>query len=300
VGSLDDELLLTPASIVVTPSSVVVSDLGTSGIVSFDRYRLNQQWRIGKDGDGPGEYRRPFLLPDTDSSVVVLDVAHRRLQVVSSAGSLREARALASFGGVSGVCRHDDRLSWWLKMIPSGRIELNGVGLLRDGDDSLALLRPLDLGAPTHRSGIGATAALVRSEDGRCVVAPTHFSWIGVLGEDGVLEKLPLVESVPAPAVEIVELGARSRRITPSAGTVAITRGLAVSEERAFVIAMGRSFASGRLIDIYRRRPWAYEGSLVFPGHVLSVSAADSTLAVISEDQSGYHRVTVATMRSPQ
>lgn len=299
VGSLDDETLLTPASVEVVPSGIVISDLGAGRIVAYDRIHGAVRWRAGREGSGPNEFRRPFVARDSDTSIVVVDIPLRRLQVLTSDGSFGESRSLAAFGSVSGACRHPDGSAWWIKLTPSGQVELNGVGLLRDGADSLDALQPLPVEVPMHPSGIGSTASLVRSKNGDCYVAPTHFAWVGLVSSSGSILKYPLVEDVAAPVVVVEPQGANARRITLSSESVSITRALSISENRAYVIARGASDARGRIVDIYRLAPWGYEGSIVFPEQVLSVSVADSTLAAITEDSTGYLRVLVATITPP-
>ncbi|HMS02493.1 MAG TPA: hypothetical protein PKE51_05945 [Gemmatimonadaceae bacterium] len=299
LGSLDDESLLTPVSVAVLRSHIVVSDLGASRLVGYARDAATAHWQLGRPGDGPGEFRQPFLVADTDSTVIVLDLQLRRLTVVTSEGRVVTSRSSASFGAVSGVCRRADDSSWWLKLTPSGDIERDGLGLLAEGQDSLRRLTPLPLEGAVHPSGIASTAALVRATNGTCVVAPTYYAWAGIVAADGAIARFPLIEAVPTPQVTVEPTGASSRRIRMADGTVASTRHLAVTDDRAYVIARGRSSARGRLVDVYRLDPWAYEGSMAFPDQVLSLSVADSTVAVITEDPSGYHRVVVATIKPP-
>lgn len=297
VGSLEDESLLTPATLAVTAEAVLVGDWGAGQIIAFDRYSPRVLWRVGREGSGPGGFRQPWLWADSDSSVLVTDFVTRRLDVLGARGSLRSVRSLASFGSVSGICRRSDG-ALWLKARPSGETAFDGIGVLREKSDSLGSKRSLPFESPVHESGMGGAATLVRTGDGDCLVAPSYFSWIGVINEEtGDIVKRALVESVPAPSVVVEPTGPRSRRITLSDETVAITRHLTVSRDRAFVIAKGRSVARGRIVDVYQLDPWRYEGTLAFPEQINAISLADSTLAVISEDPTGYLRVIVTTIR---
>jgi hypothetical protein len=297
VGSLEDASLLTPASLAVTAEAVLVGDWGAGRILAYDKFSPRVMWRVGREGSGPGEFRQPWLWSDSDSTVLVSDFVTRRLDVLGARGSLRPLRSMASFGSVSGICRRADG-TLWIKTRPSGEASFDGIGVLREGADSLERTRPLPFETPVHESGMGGAATLVRSADGSCVVAPSYFPWIGVLSDSsGEVSKRTLIESVPAPVVVVESTGPRTRRITLSDETVAVTRHLTVSRDRAFLIAKGRSFARGRLIDVYRLDPWLYEGSLVFPEQVNAISMFDSTLAVITEDSTGYLRLIVATVR---
>jgi len=298
LGSLDDTSLLSPVSIEVLRGSVVVSDLGASRLVAYDRFAPRQLWTAGREGSGPGEFRRPFLSRDTDSTVLVVDGALRRLQVVRETGAFGPARSLAAFGGVGDACRRPDG-DVWLFLSPSGDIELRGLGLLDARSDSLRLVAEVPFGVPMHPSGMGGSAALERSPDGACLLAPLYFPWVGPVSPEAAVETNALVEAVPPPEVVITPLGTTSRRITLSDATVAITRTISASTDHVWVVARGRSDVRGRVVDVYRREPWRYEGSLVFPHAVRDIAVRDSTFAAIVEDPSGYHRVIVATFGVP-
>nr|MCU0615596.1 hypothetical protein [Gemmatimonadaceae bacterium] len=85
--------------------------------------------------------------------------------------------------------------------------------------------------------------------------------------------------------------------ITIAPETPDITRMLAFSRSRAYVSADGKTAVRRRVIDIYQRRPWRYEGSLVVPGRIMAVGARDSLLALVQEDSSGLLRLDVFIVR---
>jgi hypothetical protein len=76
------------------------------------------------------------------------------------------------------------------------------------------------------------------------------------------------------------------------------TQRVAASTTHVFVAFHGRTGPRGQLLDVYAREPWAYEGSLLAKGIIRGLTARDSTLAIVSEDSTGLHRIDVFTVPS--
>lgn len=129
------------------------------------------------------------------------------------------------------------------------------------------------------------------------MLAPFNYAWIAAVAEGEVGTQLPLIETVPPPRIieEPTERGGTYTTISPE--TPDITRMLAFSKRRAYVSADGKTTVRRRVIDIYQRRPWRYEGSLVVPGRIMAVGARDSLLALVQEDSSGLLRLDVFVVR---
>lgn len=296
VSSLEDTLLLMPGSLVLTKELLLVADRGSKRLIGFRRRDGQLEWIAGREGSGPGEFRQPIVVPDGERSVLVVDFGTRRLSTWDDAGTMSMERDLASIGLVMSTCRVRDS-SFLFKVRPSGTLSRDGLGELSPGSDTLRNLRALPIAAPPHRTGLGGDARVVRAEDGVCLVAPSYYPWVGVYAPDGALDTVPLIEWVPPPIIVENPRDSRSSVSFVSSDTPLLTVGLAATREHMFVITYGRTEQRFRILDVYARRPWQYLGSLLTHGRLISIAAADSTLATISEDSSGYHRVDVSTLR---
>ena len=136
------------------------------------------------------------------------------------------------------------------------------------------------------------------AEEGACMLAPASYGWITTVDSSGFGDPMPLVEQVPPPQVIEEPLDKGGVSVTLSPDTPDITRMLALSTRRAFVSADGKTTVRRRVIDIYQRRPWRYEGSLTVPGRILAVGARDSLLALVQETEGGmFLRVDVFVVR---
>ncbi len=76
------------AAVRLDNGNIVVADRGTSELRSYDA-EGNFQWRAGREGEGPGEFRRlDFLGRMAGDSLVTYDPMLLRIQVFSAAGQL--------------------------------------------------------------------------------------------------------------------------------------------------------------------------------------------------------------------
>jgi hypothetical protein len=298
VGSLNDTTILTPSTIVVTTNVVAVSDRGPKRLLGLDRDNGSIVWTAGREGSGPGEFREPVLFPDGPGSLLVVDYSLRRLSTWSSEGTRVTERSFGSFGLISGACRVSDSV-FVVKVRPGGAHVLDGLGELRHGVDTLEHLRGLPLAVPPHRTGLGADAKVVRAEDGQCFVAPNRYAWIGIYGPSRSLDTLSLVERAAPPIVIEQATGPKSSQSYVSSETPLVTAGVAATATHTFVVTHGRTAQRLRIIDVYTRVPWTYEGSILAEGRIYAIAAADSTLAMIRADSSGYLRIDVSTIRVP-
>lgn len=298
VGSLNDTTILTPSSIVVTTNVIAVSDRGPKRVLGLDRNNGSIVWTAGREGSGPGEFREPVLFPDGPGSMIVVDFSLRRLSIWSSEGTRVIERSFGSFGAISGACRVSDSV-FVVKVRPSGAQVLDGLGELRNGVDTLEYLRALPLSVPPHRTGLGADAKVVRAEDGRCLVAPNRYAWIGIYGPSRSLDTFSFVERAAPPIVIERATGPKSSQSYVSSETPLLTMGVAGTATHVFVVTHGRTAQRLRIIDVYARLPWMYEGSVLMEDRIYAIAAADSTLAVISEDSSGFLRIDVSSIRLP-
>ena len=74
------------SDIVKTDKGYLLSDSGNQRLVLFDR-NLNLLAIVGRDGDGPGEYKFPEALAVQGDGVAVLDIGNSRVSHVTSAGA---------------------------------------------------------------------------------------------------------------------------------------------------------------------------------------------------------------------
>lgn len=89
-----------PADFIVLEDKIVVSDTDDNCIVVYDK-EGNLLRRIGREGQGPGEFIKPRTLGMLDDNLIVTDAQNSRIQVITWAGeciSTYPAPALVSIG----------------------------------------------------------------------------------------------------------------------------------------------------------------------------------------------------------
>jgi hypothetical protein len=288
--------LLYPVGIRIHASSMLVADYGAKRLSVHDRTTGRQLRTVGREGSGPGEFRELLLLPAASDRALVYDRQLARLSWWSGSGDAIGSRSTAGLGSVSGVCGEMNG-TLTLKISPAGESALRGVGELDSGATTLRNLRQLPPPVIQHRSDMGSHAHLLVDDDGECILAPHSYAWIATVQGEQFGAPMPLIETVPPPRIVEEPMERGGTYITTAPETPDITRMLAFSKRRAYVSADGKTTVRRRVIDIYQRRPWRYEGSLVVPGRIMAVGARDSLLALVQEDSSGLLRLDVFVVR---
>jgi len=285
----EDTTVLYATHAEVLRGSTVVLDMGRHALLGLQHSDGSASWRQGRRGSGPGEFQHGEISRASDTSILQFDAGLRRLTEWSDRGELVKMRALPKIGVIRGVCRLDDG-NTYVSVFPSGKDRFVGIARLPDDADTLVDRRPLPLARPIHRTAIDAQIRLYPLGDGSCALGALDESFLAVFESLSTIEALPLVEHVPPPEVVDVKAG-KSIRTSLATGSPGGVRGVARLGEMIAVAFGGRTSSRQRIVDLYQRQPWRYEGSFVLRGVVRSMSTRDSTLVIVSEDDTGFARI---------
>ena len=117
-----------PADFIVTTDRIIVSDAGDDCLIVFDKKgRLIR--RIGRQGQGPGEFNRPGKIGAFENKIIAFDTQNSRFQVFSWSGD-----CLKTYMGAPGILTIGGRL-WYVN---DNEYYFNSEGHL---SDSLIILR---------------------------------------------------------------------------------------------------------------------------------------------------------------
>ncbi len=293
-ASWDDTTMLQPAQATVTQRTVIVYDRGHVALLGLRREDGVPRWRQGRQGSGPGEIQRGAMTQASDTSVYFFDDGLRRLTEWSDTGGLFASRAVSRIGLIRGLCRTDDG-NVYVSIVPDGQQHFLGLARLPAGADSAVDQRSLPFDRPIHRTGMDAQMPIFPLGDGSCALGPLNESWIVFFSDIDAMQRVALVEHVPVPTVVETKAG-EGMQIGFAGDAFSGVRGVARFGDFIAVAFGGRTSARRRLVDVYHRDPWRYEGSIVLPGVVQSISARDSTFVIVSEDTTGFGRIDAFTV----
>ena len=297
VATLEDTTILHPMDVVATQQMLVLSDVGRQSLLGMDSHQGKILWRSGGRGSGPGESQSLMLRHARDTSVLVYDPQLRRIAHWTQHGTLLRVQSVANAGHLQGFCTLAADTTLVFTM-PDRRQRFVGLGQLLPDRDSLVDRQPLELDWTMHPSGLDAQYALSTIANDECALAGAFDSRFWILRSSDSLRALPLVETVAPPQITETRSGPKSVTYGFAKGTVMGTQRVAASTTHVFVAFHGRTGSRGQLLDVYARQPWAYEGSLLAKGIIRGLTARDSTLAIVSEDSTGLHRIDVFTVSS--
>ena len=226
-------------------------------------------WRVGRRGEGPGEFSAIMDLEfDATGNLLVLDRANR-VTIVSPSG--------AAVG---------------TKRTPAGN-QILPVGFA-SGWATLAADRMQALWTSDSRTvrmprGVSFEAAIVgerwaaNAPDGESVVFHRWSDLMIILASDGSVRSVVRgIETIELPKAVLVSRTVdgwdfSGHKVDPKA--VEATRSAAVSDDRIFVLFLGKTEGAGQIVDTYSR-DGVYVGSLRLPDDVRA-----SRMAVLADGQ---------------
>ncbi len=299
VGALSDTAMLQLCCANMSAKAIVVSDVAAGVLLGLDRNTGSIIWRSGKRGRGPREFIQPIPFLLDDSTIIVNDVATRRLSEWTTDGRFLSDRSVASVGSIRGVCRSSGG-ALLVGVRPDGGVTSLGLGQLDPERDSIVVLWSLPIDPPPHRTGIDAQMIVVPDGIGGCYLFPLHESWVADVDSAGRFTKHELVEHVARPLVLEEKLSETSGRTRLAPGSVGGVKQVATMGSFVLVLFGGRTSGARRLIDVYERTSWRYLGTLLFRERIKAVHGRDSMLVVLSEDESGFDRMDVIVARWPE
>jgi hypothetical protein len=133
IGRADgpEELYQVSGATLLADGRIVVVNGGTQEVRIFDADG-RRVGSFGRDGDGPGEYRSPYLVATRGDTLVLYDRRQRRMSRVLADGTIVEERTIGEEGGGYPVARgmfSDDAIAFGGGMsfssndgFPSGRV----------------------------------------------------------------------------------------------------------------------------------------------------------------------------------
>src|SRR5690606_4679552 len=92
--------LLKPTSIAIAADRLIVIDAAERQVVALDPHTGRVSWRFGRNGSGPGEFKRPVRargLPTGE--VAILDPGNQRITVLGADGALVRTVPLVTTSG---------------------------------------------------------------------------------------------------------------------------------------------------------------------------------------------------------
>ena len=283
-----DTLLLRSTSLAATAWGITVFDAGDSRLKAFD-WAGRPQWRAGRAGGGPGEFRLVTDLAGRGGEFWVLDEGNGRIGVYAANGArLREtttSRPLLRMG-----------------LFPDGsllgRSEFDAyprlyAGAAREGQPLpppawLADAGPLE--AESWLSEAGSRGVLL------------SFRWssrLQLVDRQGrEVWSVPGVDPVPFPRVADVKRSVNGRdivvrRVAPDARTATIAA--AVDGERVYVLRAGpERRLRGTVLDVYALADGSYCGSARLEVELQSLAAHGGRLALLAPEPSPHVLVMAA------
>lgn len=209
-------------------------------------------WRVGRLGQGPGEFAGVgSILPTPGGGVGIVDLANRRLTLVSASGAVSASISLAAMGSQPNqVCASADRF------------------LVADAFQPF--LQVMDsAGAPTERllpiwhdlvgTGWESRQVMLRNDEtaSKCLVALFSGRGFAILTPDGGKVTVPYVETF-----DVFGTGARRDE-----GTMAFwaTVDASFDGDTVLIHFAGKTADKYRLIDRYDANSGAYLGSARLP-----------------------------------
>ncbi len=297
-ASWDDTTILQPTHAAVVERAVIVQDMGHMALFGLQREAGTLRWRQGRRGSGPGEFQYGEITRASDTSVYFFDGSLRRLTEWSDAGQLLDSRALPRIGTIRGLCRANDG-HLYVSVRPHDKERFIGLARLPSDADSLVDRRPLPLDRPIHRTAMDAQMPIYPLGDGSCALGAAHESWLALFSSIDAMHRVTLMEEVPPPILVDTKIDTKfGEGVRTSFAGVPLSgvRGIARLGNVIAVAFGGHTSARRRLVDFYHRDPWRYEGSIVLPGTIRTISARDSTFVIVSEDTTGFGRIDAFTV----
>ncbi len=278
LGDVNDSLVLNPSRLASHSNGVLVFDRGSQSL-----YRLTSEgaldWRTGREGGGPGEFRRVRCISTRGSKIFLFDSGNQRVSQYTSAGRLVNETMLAGYAGPECIVPLSDGRFILRTMDPEQPIVLV--------DQSGVLVRPIVLPweGMSALHPLAAQFAVAGGGGERWVLAFYYGEgWFVYSGTEPTPVRAGYLERTKFPAVltETEEGGVRSRIVSRPIDAIV---SLAVDEERVHMLFGGESDEAGRWIDSFDLASGNYVGSALLPDDDYSALAVDGEVYyLISRD----------------
>lgn len=246
-GGLEDELFGVPREILATSDGVVVLDVGTLQLMSFDRDGT-RRWTVGHKGNGPGEFARPVdlaLMPGGD--IAVLDPDNSRVSVFGADGRYKRAITTASAVMARSVCATNDGRLHFLIGTPTGFLETTNAAGTRVREVAFPWAVP-----PGSGSFLRSANFARGSTRDDCQLSTTFGFGNARVTSTGASATTPYIESVRTPVIKNQRVKGVGMTQTMTDGENAALASFR-SGDTLFVNFAGASDDKFRILDLYDR-----------------------------------------------
>ncbi len=276
-GSLDSDLLK-PGLLDSRGTMLYLFDYGDLSVRAYDA-KGQALWRVGRQGQGPGEFDNPTdLKVDARGRVWLTDPANARITVIDARGHL--VRTIPTTARVERILPLST--GGFVGFGPSG----NATGFARY--DSLAqtpdaVIHPawMDTASPVV-SGL----RVAQSPDGRsAAIGQVHSGRILLMQSTaGGAREIPVVESQTLPRPIMSSPRARVTVTRRPKDARPLIQAITADTAFVYVLFSGATEERGRIVDRYQLRDGTYGGSYRLPESVDDITAIDGGFAVLMNE----------------
>jgi hypothetical protein len=270
------ELFVEPRQVVVSRDAVVVLDMGTREVRSFDAKSGEPRLVMPARGLGPGEFKRPAALIATPSGFAIVDHAAARLTAFSRKGQPEWDFVVPDVFAASDVCLRDaGRVLVSYRRRDSSLVEFDTAGrrlATRTVPWNVKRRTPVPFAHESHLS--------VGTSTGECALVPLYGrEWALVGGPAAAAPRvLPYIEAGDEPVMQT------SEKVVERSLSRVVIQGLETTETNSIVKAAlvhgdtailvgahSREFPH-RLLDYYDIRTGKYLYSRKLPFTVIALA----------------------------
>lgn len=286
VGTALDTTLLNPIWLAAGPEGVTVWDEGRKAVV-----RISPEgavlWRFGREGEGPGEFRRVRGIAHlAGGGAAAVDNINERLTIIDRDGQLAGETNLSGMSP-ENVASLSDGGFLVLTAAPGARGE---PAFLRF-DETGAVVDSLDFPWPPYREmSTIARQGRVFGVGAGWVFGFTAGNGWWRFGEDGAAEGFPYAEHADFPGLvtsvreETIDGRLATVRSTRSTVQLSTATGFGVRGDTVFVHFWGETDDRGRLLDLFSLADGSYYGSVRLPRWARAVAITPDAIYTLRAD----------------
>jgi len=254
--------------VVISGPLAVTLDDGTREVYGLELETGRPRFVLRPRGSGPGEFQRPLSIIPTPTGFAVWDIATNRLSAYTRQGTLAWDTPLPVGGNLVGMC-----------VTPGPRIHV----VLRQRDSSVLTFdtagRSLGVRSvpwrtlPPKLPGFAYQGALTGDGgSGACAMAPLFGGEWAVIPDAGPIRTHALVTPGKPPAVkttvisrEVTGLNSLRIRERQESKVPAVSAGVAMLGDTAFILAAEVTGYYRRVVDVYHLPTGRYVESRILP-----------------------------------
>lgn len=282
IGSINDEELLHPTRVAASGDRLFVFDNGDRSVKAYgEDGRL--QWKVGRTGGGPGEFRRVrSIAASLNGGVLLVDQTNVRLTELSAEGEIIREVSLRPIEGTPEQVIQvapDTFLIWTLT-------RRNQPLTLVDGSGTVVARANVPFEVAPRVPYLGAQAQIANDirQPERWVYAFSFVNnWRMLDRLSPASPEYEFVEPFPLPEVVFEDRGqlGLEARVGPAPMGA---HGVAINSDTVFVLFGGQSRERRRIIDIYQDTTGRYLGSIRLAEPVTAIAVRPGRLALLVND----------------